>query len=741
VDERNEQLLRILALLAHDLKPHTVADIAGTFNISESHVSSALSTVNFVSVEPASGIVHFASAGLMRFIADRLKDRRPYIQKLLIKRLIAMPRSPEALLELPNKLEEAGEYPDLVDLLTPDHLLQVLERTQTLSRVDDTVQLGFRSAKKLGRDADLLRFGLQQSIISEIATANTWESEIAALAALRHEKEALALANSAMLREDRLLMLATLAHGVWLRGDPVQPELLDNIKLLIENLDYWSLGRRARNIASKLTCISPDLATAVLRKAKWATDEPSLDRAFVGLTVSALKDIKDANRRDQAMEIAARSRRDPSAKGLLEGVRALSGRVVPDDMLARVKKIVSVDAQISLLRYWCVLNSSHVGADSVAQEAIRLALATPETRLDASLLADLSRAIVGGPTIERKKELIGMLDGVRGTAERLGPSVDYVRLQLSLALAEAEFDAAASEGRLMEAFDYSARIGDVPSRGEAYAAFLGALKRLPASVTLQSGDSLEQSCAGELEAVVLTLSEATADHYVSLGDIITGLCPGDVGKALDYIKVVNTEHRRNAILVDVIDTLLRRPTSDINPSELKRVLDSITSTDERDQGLLHIMERFADGGGNAPEKVRALLPLITAVDDIAESVAACRAFVYAIKILAGGSGADDYGALKEDLARRLISRWQHIDCEWVRIDVGFGVVRDLAAIDVDRAEGLLKEVEAMKADCGISARSLPRRLWLVLDWSCERSVDYCPVALRRSRICELSLHL
>src|SRR5262249_14249521 len=129
------------------------------------------------------------------------------------------------------------------DLLTPDHLLQVLERSQTLSRVDDTVQRGFRSAKKLGRDADLLRFGLQQSIIAEIAAANTWESEIAALAALRHDKEALALANSAMLREDRLLMLATLVHAIWLRGEPVQAELLDNIKLLIENLDYWSLGQ------------------------------------------------------------------------------------------------------------------------------------------------------------------------------------------------------------------------------------------------------------------------------------------------------------------------------------------------------------------------------------------------------------------------------------------------------------------------------------------------------------------
>src|SRR5262249_9077126 len=146
--------------------------------------------------------------------------------------------------------------------------------------------------------------------------------------------------------------------------------------------------------------------------------------------------------------------------------------------------IDSIDARLSLLRYWCILNASQDGADIVAQEAIHLALATPEVRLDASLLADLSKAVAGSPTVERKRELIGMLDGVRGTAERLGPSVDYVRLHLSLALAEAEIDAAASEGRLIETFDYIARIGDVSSRGEAYAIFLGALKTIPNSVAL-----------------------------------------------------------------------------------------------------------------------------------------------------------------------------------------------------------------------------------------------------------------
>ncbi|MEO8597758.1 MAG: hypothetical protein ABI759_30840 [Candidatus Solibacter sp.] len=120
VDQTNERLIRILSLLVHDLKPHSVGDIAGVLNMSEANVIDDIDTINFVGVDPASGIVHFANGGLTRYIADRLKDRKPHIQKLLIKRLLAAPRSPEALLELPTRLEEAADYPVLVDLLTPE---------------------------------------------------------------------------------------------------------------------------------------------------------------------------------------------------------------------------------------------------------------------------------------------------------------------------------------------------------------------------------------------------------------------------------------------------------------------------------------------------------------------------------------------------------------------------------------------------------------------------------------------
>jgi len=702
VDTRDDALIRILALLAHDDKRHTVADVSMILKISEEEVRIAISKVNFLVVDTSTHDVQFVSSGLRRFAAERLKHKKAGIQKALIKRLLANPFSSESVLQLPEYLEEAAEYPDLLDLLSPDHILQVLERSQTLSRVDDTVKRGFRGAKILGRDADLLRFGIQKSIIADLASAYPWESEVAALVALRHDNEALALANDAVLREDRLQMLATLAHGIWVRGDTVQSELIDQIRLLIDNLDFWSLGRRAGDIASNLTCVSPDLAMTLLKKAKWGNDGYELDRAFAHLTVSALRDLNDERRRYQAIETVVRSRQDPKAKGLLQGVRVLSGRLSPAEVCAHSNEIEEPGARISVLRYWCVLNGSTPEADLVAAHAIQLGLATPSITLNASVVADLSTALAGAPDATRKRQLVGALDGIRATTERLGPRVDYVRLQLSMALAEGGFDLEAAEGRLIELVDYVARIGDLPSRGEAYALFLGTLQLFGPLQRFASGDALQRQCASELESVVLTLAHSTAEQRSALGGIIAGLAFGDIDKALDYTRVVNTESRRDAVLVDVVQALLQRPAAQIEPDSLSKVLGAITNAERRNDALSTIMERLGDEPAFEPGKRRALRPILTMLPNITDSVLACRALVCALKVI-GPLDLPEDDSLREQIRKSLRTRWRQIDVGWVQIDAGFGIARDLASVSPDEANAILRDTEALKSDRQIAA--------------------------------------
>ncbi len=704
VDPANTELNRILALLAHDSKPHTVKDVSEALNISEIAVCSQLANINFVVVDKHNGNVTFVTSGLRQYAADRLKSRKAGVQKLLIKRLLTYPQSDETILNLPEYMEEAGQYADLLNLLTPDHIIQVLERTQTLSRVDDTVKRGLRGARNLGRDADILRFSLQQSVISDLAAANGWESEVAALAALNRDAEALALANNAILREDRLQMLATLAHHIWLRGDVVPPEHIDQIKLLIDNLDFWSLGQRAEHIASQLTCVSPDLATSVLTKAKRGIDDDGIDRAFARFTVSTLRELKDEQRLGNVIDAVVSARQSMKGRGLLEGVRVLSGKFTPTEVCARADEISKPNARIAVLRYWCVLNGGLPQANLVALHALSLAVATASSRLDADLLADLSQALPGATTEDEKRELIGMLDGVRATAERLGPSVDYVRLQLALAGSEAGFDVVSAEGRLLELVDYVAAITDLPTKGQAYAQLLGSLRSLPPGVNLLSGKTLEDSCAKELEEVVLVLSESTADHYLALGGIIAALAPGDLQKALDYTRIVNTEGRRDAVLVDVIDVLLRRSSSKLDPNALQAVTEAIISEYDRDEALGAIMARFSDETTLSGTQLASLIPIMEKLPTITDSMIACRAIVRALRLL-NLDMSESYASLRHRFSDVLSKRWSCMDVGWARVDAGYGIARDIAGFSSPDAEKIFAETDEIRKDWQISVRS------------------------------------
>jgi hypothetical protein len=192
VPENDDTLRRILALLVHDAKPHSITDVADILGITTEIVKEKIATVTFLATDASGAQIRVANTALSRFIAERLADRKPHIQKLLIKRLLQTPDSTDAVLQLPEYLEEASEFQNLLTLLTPDHILQVLDRSQTISRVDDAVHRGFRSAERLGRDPDLLRFGIQRSVIAELAASNVWESEVGALSALGRDAEALA---------------------------------------------------------------------------------------------------------------------------------------------------------------------------------------------------------------------------------------------------------------------------------------------------------------------------------------------------------------------------------------------------------------------------------------------------------------------------------------------------------------------------------------------------------------------
>lgn len=703
VPESDDDAKRILAVLAHDAKPHTPSVLAEILKLEPSAIENKLRTLNFISIDPETRQVHFASAGLREFIATKLADKKQYIHGLLIKRLLSQPQSSESLMDLPEHLENAAQFADLLNLLTPEHLVSILEKTQTLSKVEDVAKRGFRSAKRLKKDNELLRFSIQNAVIHEFSRSSVWVSEIEALAALGKEKEALALANNATLIEDRLQLLAAFANAVWMKSGTIDRELREQLKILIDRIDPRSVGRRAREIAEQLVCPSPDLATALLdRISPTLPDEDDLDRLFVSLSVRALRELKDERVRGEVIERFALKHKDSKTRSSLKGFRVLTGRLSAAEVLPEAEALELPDAKIRVLRAWCMMNATQPDADTVTEYALNLALGTTAYTLDASLLADLSSPLPSTKSPSRCRSLIGSFDGLRGTAERLGPSVDYVRLQLSLASAEFEIDQSAAERRLSELFDYVVKIEDLSSKGEAFARLLSVLKVLGSKHYLLFGSSLEKQCLEQLEGAVLSLIYSTADQYTAIAGIVRAMADSFLAKALEYVSLANTEGRRDALSTDIVEALVHRPVPEVDIDELLTVLGGVRGQDARDRTLEAIMERFDAARDITPACVDGLDPVFSMLAGISDSVMACRALVQALNLLTRHEHAR-----REDLRKKVFeqlrSRWELIDVGWIRIDTGFAIAKDLAATCLVEANVFLVETEALKEGWSITA--------------------------------------
>lgn len=698
VNDGDESLNNILALLAHDLKPHTVLDIAEILSLTTEEVQRAISSVDFIMVDNSSQLVTFVSTGLLKYAAARLRNLKSTIQKLIIKRLMSKPESTEAMLELPERLESVSQFDDLLTLLTPEHILQILERTETLSHLDSSILRGFRGARKLGRDADLLRFCLQHSVVSELVGVNIWESEVAALTALDREAEALTLVNDSILREDRLQLSSTLAYGMWLKGIPVYPELLDQIRLLIGSTDFVTLGKNALEIASKLICIDSELGSAVLQKAKLEYDTTKLDGLFANAAVSALSGPLGGRQLIDVIETAAQVRKDSKVLSIIENLRLILDDVAPDEVCRRAEEIAQTEVKLSVLRSWCAINGAVKDSDKVALLALDNALGTTSFQIDASFLADLAQALQGTSDVSRRRQLIDTLDGLRPTGERLGPSVDLVRMQLEIAKAESAADNSRLSSRLIEILDYIERIEDLAARGEAVALYFVTVRSLERR---DSFEKLTKKAASTLEEIVLMLEESTAEHHKSLSRIICALSSGDIERAIDYTKIANTEDRRDAILVDVAKSLMRVRNAAMNIQRVLLVLQSVRSTKGQNDAKELIVSRFAEDKTLSEEEFRSLLPIIATLAQIEDSVQACRSLVAAMKIVK--RRGSEHRGLYGHLLNQLLERWNGIDRGWVKLDAGFGIARDLAATDAETANSILTKTEAQKGECNIVA--------------------------------------
>lgn len=450
---KEQPLDLLLALLAYSPRSHALTELARILGIEKAAIETLCQGIGFIQVDAQNEIPRFISTAFRTFAREQLRHLKEEVYDRLITDLQRAPESDVALADLPRYLEERKRFDDLLEYLSPDHFTQLLERHQSLVPLQQMASLGVEAAQQLERDGDLTRFSLQKAVMIELGKAVIWRSEVAAYMALDDYTAALALAQGTSLKEDRLHLLAVIVKAKRKQGLAAEPELVEQIHQLYQQIDHATLGERAVEIASDLLYVDPSLAIELVEQATASdTTEDARDWAFAKLSVAAYTAQSEHLQPEDTFErirghIGAALPRQFTTK-----LSLLTGGYSTTEIIAEVSKIENVRTRLELLSEWALKNRERADAREVVEFALELAIQTIEYTPSARILRELASPLPFSTDVPALKRLVGIFDSQKGTIEQLGPAEEVIRLALLLAQAEGGYNLEAARNRLIDIY-------------------------------------------------------------------------------------------------------------------------------------------------------------------------------------------------------------------------------------------------------------------------------------------------
>ena len=642
IKEASHEQKIVLALIAFGHISYTTEEISRILNLDLSKVENSIQNFTILTVDNETKYIDFVSELMRKFASNQLQEIKEDIINFLIDDSLKNTDSERTLYFLPGYYEQAGRFNELLEYLTPEYFSKILERSQSLYPVHQKAEMGLLASQKLNQDKELIRFSMQKSVITELEKAEVWRSEIEALMALRNYSAALTLVNSTVLKEDKLHLLTTIARIKCEEGIALEPELKEEIEFLYKQIDHKYLGKRATEIASNLIWFNPDLAIKLIDTfINIQEDKEEQDWAFAKLSISALAaNYKESLPSAIAEQVQSRIR-DPELHKFTQSLSIFFGEFSASELIERAEKL-ELKNRLFFIKKWVILNKDKEKADDVIEYALDILIKnTPYT----PKIRDLYEIATPLPYVsdkKRTKELLGRFDSLKGTIENLGTSVDYVSLQLLLALTESKHDFKATSNRVLEIYYYVEDIEELTTKTECLALMISKFSEIDTKGILEENEGILSMITKELNLNVTELLNTTAYHYIATKGIIKALSTSEFNIAIKIAQSLNTSICRDLATVESIKTMIERPFKENDFSLILEAIERIEDLDYKDETL-------------------------------------------------------------KDTIEQLDHAWEAIDTGWMKINVGFQITKAFAKISSEIANKYLKLTEQVKNEISINA--------------------------------------
>jgi hypothetical protein len=109
-----------------------------------------------------------------------------------------------------------------------------------------------------------------------------------------------------------------------------------------------------------------------------------------------------------------------------------------------------------------------------------------------------------------------MFDSQKTTVEGVGPTEDYIRLQLLLARAEESYSIDACRNRIIDVYFSIGTLDDPSLRASCFAWLLAAINRMGHGEEFESKEGIRDLTISEIKSDVDSLLQQTAEHLYQI---------------------------------------------------------------------------------------------------------------------------------------------------------------------------------------------------------------------------------
>jgi hypothetical protein len=582
----NEAQILVVASVAFSKMSLSVNDLTAMTTGEAALVQQTIAQCQFLRIT-SNGQVEFisethrlvASNALERLKRQALTAQLAYLQE--------NPRSEASLRFLPVYFEMLNQQEAILELLSKEYYGDLLESTQSFSALRTRAEMGAKSAASLHKTHEVFKFSLQRSIFSSASTAEGSSDRIKALVAMGKTNTALALANAEATKEDRLVLLSAFARRLTERNGKIEPELLNHIGRLIQEVNFEELGDKAVKIAADVLIFDPDAAIGIIESAVKGATAATKDSAYAELSFSAsLSKLKHRTKIDNK----AQSRiSDEALQQVTYSFELMAERLDAEEIVNTLSKMPAAHQVFFLCSFVSikrrdpkVLDLVELGLDTIIREAEYI----PRAKDLADLCSPFLERVADH---DRLRRLVTRFDSQLGLVAKAAHSKDLAVLEMRLASAEYQYDRKLARDRIEQAYFDISDIKTPEVQMECFAIMLGALSRLDVDGELEKIDGFRALVRCDLAKLLEVTLRETADHISTVSPVLKVLAADDCEAALLLASKLNTLSRRDEAYQSIANVLLSQTYTDERFAAAKQALDCISSTDHRARATMALL--------------------------------------------------------------------------------------------------------------------------------------------------------